>query len=262
MLRKRVRAAGVAVLLAVAMVVPTAAATPANETTVDVIVVLNAAPGASVAAQNRAAAAAVAADYGLAAKWTYGTALVGFAASVPEARLAALEADPRVAYVDTDDVYTVIGAHTGGAEPQTSNGQTVPWGISRTGADTNPNEGTGIQVYVIDTGIDSDHPDLAANIGNGFAATPCRGRGCNERWDDDHGHGTHVSGTIGAIDNTIGVLGMASEVTLHAVKVCTRAGRCSGSDIIAGIDWVAQDVAANGYGGQAVVNMSLGGGGS
>ncbi|MDT8450860.1 MAG: S8 family serine peptidase, partial [Wenzhouxiangellaceae bacterium] len=137
--------------------------------------------------------------------------------------------------------------------------QTVPWGVDRIGALTASNTGAGVHVYVIDTGIDADHPDLAANIGNGFAATTCKGK-CGADWDDDNGHGTHVSGTIGAIDNDIAVVGVAPDVTLHAVKVLSKSGSGSFSGIIAGVDWVAGEVAARGA--PAVANMSLGGGGS
>lgn len=239
----------------------------------DVIVVLNQTPDVAPAAVNAAAASAVASDHGLTAAHLYGSALVGFAATVPETRIGVLEADPRVAYVDIDREFTVIAPpwcddnpdhpgcsddDDGGDDSDTT--QTTPWGIDRTDADLNTNTGSGIHVYVIDTGIDSDHPDLQANLGNGYAATGCKGGTCVEAWDDDHGHGTHVSGTIGAIDNDQGVIGMAPGVTLHAVKVCTKAGRCSGSDIIAGIDWVAAEVSARGA--AAAANMSLGGGGS
>lgn len=232
------------------------------------IVVLEAAPGPGTSAE----AAEVAAGHGLAAAHTYGNALVGFAASVPEAKLAQLETDPRVAYVQLDRVHRVsqppfceddpdhpaCGDDDDGGDSEDT--QSVPWGIDRTGAIGNDNVAKGIHVYVIDTGIDSDHEDLQANIGNGFAATPCRGRTCIEAWDDDHGHGTHVAGTIGAIDNALGVIGMAPEVTLHAVKVCALSGFCNESDIIAGIDWVTGDVNARNQ--AAVANMSLGGSGS
>ncbi|MFQ6047267.1 MAG: S8 family serine peptidase, partial [Gemmatimonadales bacterium] len=242
---------------------------------IDVVVVLNDgfAPGGHGA--NRALAAEVALGLGIRARHAYGTALFGFSAAVPEGRLRALGRDPRVKYVQRDRSFAVpvpraqappwcadrpdhpaCGGGGGGG------GQTVPWGVARIGADVNANEGTGIHVYVIDTGIDSDHPDLRANIGNGFAATACKGsrRICKEAWDDDHGHGTHVSGTIGAIDNDRDVIGVAAEVTLHAVKVCDKSGFCSGSDIIAGIDWAANETTM--LGAATAANMSLGGGGS
>jgi len=129
------------------------------------------------------------------------------------------------------------------------------------------NEGIGAHVYILDSGIDSDHIDLAANLGEGFAATLCvsrgkgkKAKGCPQPWDDDHGHGTHVAGTIGAIDNEEDVLGVASQATLHAVKVLNSQGSGSFSDVIAGIDWVADQTKTLGV--ATVANMSLGGSGS
>ena len=199
----------------------------------------------------------VAAAHAVTPSHVFGTALKGFAASVPAARLAQLQADGNVKYVQLDgEVRALMGPPGGG------NGggpQEIPWGIARIGADTNANEGAGVHVYVIDSGIDSDHPDLPT-VASGFAAERCRGRGCNFDWDDDNGHGTHVSGTIAALDNSTGVLGVASQVTLHAAKVLNNSGSGSFSGVTAGIDWAAAEVAARGE--AAVANMSLGGGGS
>jgi subtilisin len=119
------------------------------------IVVMHGPPGAARAEANHAAAAEVARAYGLTAERTYGTAIVGFAARVPAGRLAALQRDPRVAYVETDDPVTIFA-------------QEVPTGIRRIFADTNGNldiDGTDdwrvdVDVAVIDTGIDFEHPDL------------------------------------------------------------------------------------------------------
>jgi subtilisin len=145
------------------------------------------------------------------------------------------------------------GGDSGGAE-------VTPWGVDRIDADLNAGTGAGVHVYVIDTGIDADHPDLQAHLGNGYAVTPCKGGGCKASWDDDHSHGTHVAGTIGAIDNEIDVIGVAPEVTLHAVKVLNKNGSGTRAGVIAGVDWVAQQVALDGA--PAVANMSLGGSGS
>ena len=95
--------------------------------------------------------------------------------------------------------------------------QVIPWGIARIGS--TDNKGNGVHVYVLDSGIDSNHPDLEGNIGTGWAGYPCKGKKCIYDWDDDNGHGTHVAGTIGAQDNDIGVVGVAPEVTLHSVKI-------------------------------------------
>jgi subtilisin len=164
-----------------------------------------------------------------------------------------------VAYVDLDAPvrlpdHTLARPGSGGGTA----GQVVPWGIHRVGAAAST--GKGIHVYVLDTGIDSRHADLAASLGNGFAAESCKGGGCQFPWDDDHDHGTHVAGTIGALNNGVDVVGVAPEVTLHAVKVLSKAGSGSRSGVIAGIDWVASETRKLGM--ATVANMSLGGSGS
>jgi len=242
------------IVLMVLMVAPLSAA----DRYLDVIVQLQDDHGTGMRAANRAAAVAVAHEHGVEPRHSYGTALVGFAARIPEARLQALRNDPRIKAVEFDRPAWAVGGIT--AVSLASTPQVVPWGIARIGADVNANEGAGIHVYVLDTGIDTDHPDLQAHIGNCFAVETCRGRNCPYPWEDDNGHGTHVAGTIGAIDNDIDVLGVASQVTLHGVKVLAKSGSGSVSGIVAGIDWVASEVAARGE--AAVVNMSIAGSGS
>ena len=241
----------------------------------DVIVVLDSALAPGAHAANRATARRIARGLGVAARFSYGSALFGFAARIPEGRLQALENDPRVLYVDLDAPVAIPVPRTTAPRWCTSDsthpacvgdgggsggGEVLPWGVDRIGADLNLGDGTGVHVYVIDTGIDADHPDLQAHLGNGYAVTTCKGGGCTTTWDDDHSHGTHVAGTIGAIDNEIGVIGVAPGVTLHAVKVLGKNGSGTRSGVIAGIDWVtAQQVALPGK--PAVANMSLGGSG-
>src|SRR5262249_11441352 len=110
------------------------------------------------------------------------------------------------------------------------------------GTDTRVN----VDVAVIDTGVDLTHPDL--NVADG---TDCTGIGS---YNDDNGHGTHVSGTIGALDNDIGVVGVAPGVRIHPVKVLDSTGNGSWSNVNCGIDWVTQHA-----GTIKVANMSLGG---
>ena len=238
--------------------------------TIDVIVSLKEgfAPGAHAA--NQARAADIARELGVSPRFTYGTALFGFAATIPEGRLNALRNDPRVAFVDFDAIVSIPNPGVE-AKPSArpgsgggSAGEVTPWGINRTGADGNTNEGAGIHVYIIDTGIDSDHADLQANVSpEGYASETCKGGGCTYSWDDDHGHGTHVAGTVGAIKgNNTDVVGMAPSVTLHGVKVLSKAGSGTRSGVIAGIDWVTNHVKTNNLGGKAAANMSLGGSGS
>ncbi|MFN2345977.1 MAG: S8 family serine peptidase, partial [Dermatophilaceae bacterium] len=113
-----------------------------------------------------------------------------------------------------------------------------------------------VDVAVIDTGIDWEHPDLNVVGGiNCASGSPFRAS-CSGNGDDDHYHGTHVAGTIAAIDNGVGVVGVAPGARLHAVKVLNSQGSGYISWIIAGIDWVAAraDIIE-------VANMSLGGSG-
>jgi subtilisin len=133
--------------------------------------------------------------------------------------------------------------------------QTLPWGIDRVDADVVHADGVtgdGADVAIIDTGIDSDHPDLRANVGEGRAFVTCSGTQCDYDWDDDNGHGTHCAGTVAALDNTEGIVGVAPEATLHAAKVLDDNGAGSFSDVAAGIEWVADE-------GYDVANLSLGG---
>jgi subtilisin len=181
----------------------------------------------------------------------YQHALKGFSITIPPQALEALERNPLVKYVATDDVRYALG-------------QSVPTGIQRIFADTNGAidiDGTDdyrvdVDVAVIDTGIDFQHPDL-----NVVGGVNCSGgwpwnSSCKSGGDDDHYHGTHVAGTIGALDNGIGVVGVAPGARLWAVKVLSSRGSGYTSWIVAGIDWVAANAATI-----EVANMSLGGSG-
>ncbi|MHB1132193.1 MAG: S8 family serine peptidase [Chloroflexota bacterium] len=190
-------------------------------------------------------------QYGLQLGFVYQHALKGMSAVVPAGRLAALERDPRVAYVVEDMVRTISA-------------QTVPTGIQRIFANGNGNidiDGTDdlrvdVDVAVIDTGVDLQHPDL--NVAGGVncsGGSPVRAS-CKSGGDDDHYHGTHVAGTIGALDNGIGVVGVAPGARIWSVKVLNSQGSGYTSWIVAGIDWVAANAATI-----EVANMSLSGGG-
>jgi len=184
----------------------------------------------------------------------YSSSIHGFSARMSSAQAAALANDPRVKYVEPDRVIALApppgkgkpggGDGGGGGAPA----QETPWGVADVG-------GTGtfdeqITVWIIDTGLDLDHPDLNVDQtrSRNFVS---RGK---DSPNDGNGHGTHVGGTIGAIDNTFGVVGIAPGVTLVAVRVLDNNGSGSYSDVIAGVDYVA----ANGAAGD-VANMSLGG---
>ncbi len=246
---------------------------------VDVIVVLDESFAPGLGAANQAEAANVARSLGASPSHVYGHALFGFAARVPSQRLDVIRTDPRVKYVNFDELNTIPtppetaqkpprcavdptgpGCGSGGEDDSSPpSSQVVPWGIERIGADVNDNTGFGIDVYIIDSGIDSDHEDLVDNLGNGHAVEACTpAKKCAQVWDDDNGHGTHVAGTAGAVDNNIGVIGVAPDVTLHAVKVLNKQGSAFSSEIIAGINWVVSQVGST----PVVANISIGGSGS
>jgi len=152
-----------------------------------------------------------------------------------------------VAYVEPDVTVHALGKPAGkggGSQPA----EVLPWGVDRVNAESVWADHTGdpIKVAVVDTGIDLNHPDLAANIRGGVSAVAY-----TSKYSDDNGHGTHVAGTIAAADNAIGVVGIAPQADLYSVKVLDRRGSGYLSDIIAGLQWsVAHDI--------DVVNMSLG----
>ncbi|HEV7923307.1 MAG TPA: S8 family serine peptidase [Thermoanaerobaculia bacterium] len=133
------------------------------------------------------------------------------------------------------------------------NGQTTPYGISLVNAQQvwPYKRGDAINVAVLDTGIDYNHPDLKAQYQGGY----------NEisKTDDpldNNGHGTHVSGTISASDNDLGVVGVAPHVKLWSVKVLNASGSGRTDGIIAGIDWVIARKLE--LGGNWIMSLSLG----
>jgi hypothetical protein len=229
-----------------------------------IIVVLDRdmAPGGHAA--NRAHSAAVARGLGVTPRHAYGTAVVGFSGVIPEGRLAALDRDPRVAYWERDQIASIPGPGAsaprwcaddpthpacddgGSEEPVDEGGQVTPWGVEAVGGSEAP---TGT-AWIVDTGIDLDHPDLVVDAGRSRNFVS-RGK---KSADDGHGHGTHVAGTIGAVDNGSGVVGVAPGATVVAVRVLDNSGSGFYSDIIAGVDYAASAAASG-----DVANMSLGG---
>jgi len=177
--------------------------------------------------------------YGVSVENVWSSALHGYSAVIPNDRVAALRADENVAYVELDGIATATA-------------QTLPWGVDKIDADvssTLAGNGSGaianVDAYVIDTGIDTSHPDLNVVEFKQYANGPPR---------DCNGHGTHVAGTIGARDDTVGVVGVAPGIRLHAIKVLNCAGSGTWSDVISGINYVAATSTR-----PAVANMSLGG---
>lgn len=183
----------------------------------------------------------------------YAFSVEGFAARLNEAQLAQLGSDPRVKSIEQD--YLIILAPPPGKGPGSgggggTTGQETPYGITRVGGGANYT-GNGV-AYILDTGIDLDHEDLNVDAANGFNAFTSG----KDSWDldDGNGHGTHVAGTVAAINNSVGVVGVAAGATVVPVKVLSARGSGSYSGVISGVDFVG----ANGQAGDAA-NMSLGG---
>lgn len=170
----------------------------------------------------------------------FGHAVRGYAADIAPDDIDAIKKDNRVLYVEK-------------AKPMRTLAQTLPWGVekvSRRGTDwssTRPGDGTGsvsLNVYVLDTGV-AAHPDLNGGTvfnGRGGANTDC------------HGHGTHMGGIVGAIDNGSGVVGVAPGVRVNGVRVMDCSGRGTDLDALAGLEWII----GNGVR-PSVITMSIGG---
>ena len=170
----------------------------------------------------------------------YRRALKGFAAQIPESILPWLKRHTDVAFIEPDRIVYALS-------------QTLPSGVDRIQADqndTHKNNPVDVDIAIIDTGIDLDHPDL-----NVVASVNCARffGGCADGGDDGHGHGSHVAGISAAIDNDEGVIGVAPGARLWAVRVLDNNGSGMLSWILNGIEWViehADDI--------EVANMSLG----
>ena len=203
-------------------------------------------PGAYIVTLRSGDPSAAAGDarqrHGADVEHVYERALRGYAARMSSRAAAAVARQDNVASVVADR--TVAAA-----------AQSLPTGIDRIDAELSSaraGDGTGsagVDVAVIDTGIDLTHPDL-----NVVGGTNCS---TGRSYNDGNGHGTHVAGTIGAKDDANGVVGVAPGARLWAVRVLNNNGSGSWSSVICGIDWVTARA-----GTIKVANMSLGGTGS
>jgi subtilisin len=177
----------------------------------------------------------------------YSAAVGGFSARLSTAQSAAIANDPSVAAVipdeqiTADDITGTDGAAGLGGTIRTTSDPTerIQPGIRRIGARapsvellTTAGMSVDADVAILDTGIQRDHPDL--NVVGGYNCTS----GNRDKWDDNEGHGTHVAGIVGALDNRIGVTGVAPGVRLWSVKVLDQNGRGYISWLVCGVDWV------------------------
>jgi subtilisin family serine protease len=184
-------------------------------------------------------------------------ALPAFVAELSDEQLEKLKKDKNVSYIEQDRIVsfappcgTPNGGPCDGDGGGGSDSQETPYGITRVNGGVSYT-GSGV-AWIIDTGIDLDHPDLNVDASRGFNAFT-KGKD-GKSLDDGNGHGSHVAGTVAAIDNTEGVIGVAAGATVIPVKVLDSRGSGSYSGVIAGVDHVG----ANGSSGD-VANMSLGG---
>jgi len=179
----------------------------------------------------------------IAAKFTYKNALNGFVAPLSAEQVCAFQKRPNIEFVELDSRVSIEAVQLG-----------ATWGLDRIDSKTRSLSGTydytstgsGITVYVIDTGIQSSHSDFVGAVAGGFTSIT-DGRGT----EDCNGHGTHVAGTIGGT-----TWGVAKDVTLIPIRVLDCNGSGSISGVIAGVDHVTGQVSAAS---KAVANMSLGG---
>lgn len=170
---------------------------------------------------------------------TYTSALRGFSAHMSAQAAAAIANDPAVDFVEQDQTATIAGTQTG-----------APWNLDRIdqatkpldGNFTYPNNGAGVNVYIIDTGIRRTHSEFGGRVvaafdgvGDGYGADGC------------HWHGTHVAGTAGGV-----TAGVAKGATLYSVRVFDCAASAPLSTVIAGVDWVTANRRS-----PAVASMSL-----
>lgn len=162
-------------------------------------------------------------------------------ADIPESTIDKIKKNKKIRYIE-DDAYVQIAKKTSPPPQQ------IDWGIYWINAPAtwDTTTGRGVKIAIIDTGISKKHLDLIVSGGINLVGTSS-----NRKWEDDNGHGTHVAGIIAARNNTIGVIGVATDAELYAVKVLDSYGSGSISDAIEGIDWAVQN-------NMDIISMSLG----
>ncbi|MBI2887920.1 MAG: S8 family serine peptidase [Chloroflexi bacterium] len=164
-------------------------------------------------------------------KYTYRSVVPAIAATVPAAAIPGLQANPRVRRVEPDIEVRIVDHTTTSGDAELNN----TWGVKHIGAGAvhaAGNTGAGVMVAVLDTGIDTNHPDLAYD-------PTCSNGTSYGTVEDGHGHGTHVTGTVAALKNGAGVVGVAPGATVCVFKVLSDSGGGSYSDVVAALDFIS-----------------------
>ncbi|SDI72259.1 Peptidase inhibitor I9 [Actinokineospora alba] len=190
----------------------------------------------------RSQSADVAHNYGGKVRATYESSVNGFSVTMSESQARKLAADDAVEFVQANQKIRALDV-----QPNPPS-----WGLDRIDqADlpldksfTYSGKADNVTAFVIDTGVQADHPALGGRVSGGFDAIDN-----DDKPDDEHGHGTHVAGTIGSEE-----YGVAKGVKIVPVRVLDAQGSGSTEGVVAGIDWVAKN-----HQGPSVANMSLGG---
>ncbi|GGW58340.1 S8 family peptidase [Streptomyces caelestis] len=184
-------------------------------------------------------------EYGGSVRKTFGKALNGYSATLSATEARRLAADPAVASVEQNQRVQLSATQN-----------SAPWGLDRidqtslplSGTYTYPDSaGSGVTVYVIDTGVRITHQQISGRAAHGYDAVD----GDNNA-SDGNGHGTHVATTIAG-----STYGVAKKAKIVGVRVLNNSGSGTTAGVIAGIDWVTKN-----HSGPSVANMSLGGGAS
>ncbi|WP_319054596.1 S8 family peptidase [Streptomyces europaeiscabiei] len=184
-------------------------------------------------------------EYGGTVKRTFRSALNGYSAELSATEAGRLAADPAIASVEQDQVFTADATQSG-----------APWGLDRSDQASLPLSGTytypdtagsGVTAYVIDTGVRISHSQFGGRAVNGYDAVDG-----DSVAQDGNGHGTHVASTIAG-----STYGIAKQARIVAVRVLNNAGSGTTAGVVAGIDWVTAN-----HSGPSVANLSLGGGAS
>ncbi len=184
-------------------------------------------PGKSLgAATGRAARLGVTMDR------TFSHAVRGYAARLDPDQVASLREDPEVEAVVPDEVISIAGQSVPTGVRRINGRESLVAGIDGKDGPDGSSERVDADVAIVDTGIDKNHADL--NVAGGINCSTSN----PNAWGDGNGHGTHVAGTVGAIDDGIGVVGTAPGVRLWAVRILDSAGNGLVSWYVCGLDWI------------------------